>query len=202
MAVDETIQRFVGRTTEVVKIPSKPVPKGFKIWVLANSGYVLDWIWHAKGDGPNDGPYDLDDFWIKDKGFSKTQGVVLDLVSQHGISNQNQHIIWLDNLFTSMRLLTQLKEEGFGAAGTVRTGKTKREILEEKTGTKAQKGQLPKEHNRGLEPSLVDLKLDYGNQIPWGELYGTLSPNNEVLEFAWKDQNVVLFMTTVIDGTE
>ena len=42
LAVDETIQRFMGRAKEIVNIPSKPTPEGFKIWVLANEGYVLD----------------------------------------------------------------------------------------------------------------------------------------------------------------
>ena len=42
LTVDETIQRFMGRAHEIVNILSKPTPKGFKIWVLANQGYVLD----------------------------------------------------------------------------------------------------------------------------------------------------------------
>ena len=89
LTVDETIQRFMGRAQETVNIPSKPEPKGFKIWVLANSGYVLDWIYHAKGDQA--GPMDLDNYWTDDKGFSKTQAVFLDLLSQEGISKEQRH---------------------------------------------------------------------------------------------------------------
>jgi len=37
-------------------------------------------------------------------------------------------------------------------------------------------------------------------QLPWGELY--LVSDGEVLQAAWKDQNVVLFMTTVSNGVE
>ena len=135
LAVDETIERFMGRALETVNIPNKPTPEGFKIWVLANQGFVLDWLYHRKGD---EGPVDLDDFWTKDEGFSKTQAVVMDLVSQHGIKNDLSHVIWMDNLFTSARLLTKLREEGFGAAGTVRTTTTKRENKEKKHGTKKQ----------------------------------------------------------------
>lgn len=36
LAVDETIERFMGRAPEIVNIPTKPTPEGFKIWVLAN----------------------------------------------------------------------------------------------------------------------------------------------------------------------
>ena len=59
LTVDETIVRFMGRSKETVNIPSKPEPEGFKIWVLANNGYVLDYMHHARGTGP----VDLDDFW-------------------------------------------------------------------------------------------------------------------------------------------
>lgn len=86
-------------------------------------------MWHAKGE-------DLDNFWIEDLGFSKTQAVVFDLVKQQGISNKAIYIIWIDNLFTSAKLLAQLKQEGFGAAGIIRTTKIAREEVEEKYGIK------------------------------------------------------------------
>lgn len=44
LAVVESIVRFLGRASETVNIPSKPTPEGFKIWILANQGYVLDWL--------------------------------------------------------------------------------------------------------------------------------------------------------------
>ena len=80
LAVDETIAQFTGRAFKTVNIPTKPTPEGFKIWVIANQGYILDWLWHAKGD--KKGPVDVDKYWIKEKGFSKTQVVVLDLLLQ------------------------------------------------------------------------------------------------------------------------
>ena len=196
LTVDESIQRFQGRSAATVNIPSKPVPEGYKIWILANAGYVLDWLFHAKGD--KFGPVDLDEFWTKEEGFSKTQAVVLDLLTQQGISDLNTHIVWLDNLFTSARLLAILKDLGFGAAGTVRVTKTKRDEYEEKHGTPAQKQQ--KEKNRGLDTTLSDLKLKYGAQIEWGRLYGAISEDGNVAQFAWKDQQVVLFMSTVHNG--
>ena len=193
LAVDETIQRFTGRTSEKVNIPSKPEPEGFKIWVLANAGYVLDWMHHAKGE--KNGPVDLEDYWTKWLGFSKTEAVVLDLVTQEGICSKNKHIVWLDNLFTSTRLLQQLKEEGFGAAGTVRTTKTAREDIEASKGTQAQKQN--KNENRGFKRSLANLKLEHNTQIPWGQLHAEVNDDGDILQVAWKDQNVVLFMTTV-----
>ena len=109
LTVDETIQRFTGRAPEIVNIPTKPTPEGFKIWLLANQGYVLDWIFDAKGD--NKGPVDLDNYWVEEEGFSKTQAVVLDFLTQedpttgHRLYQPNKHTVWLDNLFTSVKLL-------------------------------------------------------------------------------------------------
>lgn len=188
----------MGRAKEIVNISSKPTPKGFKICVLANQGYVLDWLFHIKGQNKGDGPQDLDDYWTNWLGFTKTQAIVLDLVSQDGISKDHFHIIWLDNLFTSARLLTRLEDKGFGAAETVRTSTTRREDIEATDGTQAQRTST--EPNRGLDSRLLDLRNKWNAGIDWGKLYGYLSEDKRVLELAWKDQNVVLFMTTVSNG--
>ena len=60
----------MGRISKTVNILSKPTPEGFKIWVLVNKGYILDFIWHTKGD--KKGPVNLDKSFINNKGFSKT----------------------------------------------------------------------------------------------------------------------------------
>ena len=41
-AVNEMIKCFMGHAPEIINIPTKPTPKGFKIWVLANEGYILN----------------------------------------------------------------------------------------------------------------------------------------------------------------
>jgi len=60
----------MGRVSKVINIPLKLMPKGFKIWVLANEGYVLNWLWHAKGN--RKGLVDLDTTFTKEEGFLKT----------------------------------------------------------------------------------------------------------------------------------
>ena len=69
----------MGRAPEIVNIPSKPTPEGFKIWILANEGYVLNQLQHARGN--NGGLVDLNKHFTKEEGFSKTQAVVLDLLT-------------------------------------------------------------------------------------------------------------------------
>jgi len=47
---------------------------------------------------------------------------------------------------------------------------------------------------------LTDLKLTHTAQIKWGTLYAIMSKDGQVMEFAWKDANIVLFMSTINDS--
>ena len=70
VTVDECIEGFTGRASNTVNIPTKPTPIGFKIWVLADNGYVLDLLWHVRGDGKHQGPQGFRTIW-KELGFSR-----------------------------------------------------------------------------------------------------------------------------------
>ena len=68
----------MGHTPKIVNIPFKPTPEGFKIWILANIGYILDFMWHTKGE--KKGLVNLDISFTEGEGFLKTQAVILDLL--------------------------------------------------------------------------------------------------------------------------
>lgn len=51
-----------------------------------------------------------------------------------------------------------------------------------------------------MDSRLVELKIKWNNVLEWGKLYGNFSEDGKVLEFGWKDQNVVLFMIIVLNG--
>ena len=101
----------MGRASEIITILSKPTPEGFKIWILVNKGYILDFIQHTKGN--KKGLVNLDQSFTEE-GFLKTQAVVLDLLLQKDTETDerlyppNKHVVWLDNLFISVKLLTKL----------------------------------------------------------------------------------------------
>ena len=141
------MQLFTGRAKEITTIPCKRHSVGYKIWILADHGYVLLFKFHAKGTGKDDGPFNLDPQWQK-KGFSATEAVVLDLArsTNPNLLKPNMHIIWLDNLFTRIRLLDELRNVGIRAAGIVRpsSNKTPREKRAKKI-NKATKIKIEKE---------------------------------------------------------
>ena len=124
----------------------------------------------------------LNPIYIKEWRFSKTQVVVFDLLQQEGIVDDYSHVIWTDNLFTSTDEMIQCEEIDFGVADTVRTTKTKREEIEEKDDTVAQKKR--KEKNRDLHSSLSELKRKYEVQIEWDIMYEAVTNQANVLQFA------------------
>ena len=79
----------------------------------------------------------------------------------------------------------------------MRATSTSREELEAREGTKAQKKST--EPNRGFDQRLADLRTKWNPALEWGQLYGSLSSDKKVMQYAWKDQNVLLFMSTVSD---
>ena len=59
----------MGRILKIVNILSKPTPEGFKIWILANANYILDFMWHTKGE--KKGLVNLNISFIKGERFLK-----------------------------------------------------------------------------------------------------------------------------------
>src|SRR2546423_14667903 len=91
-------------------------------------------------------------------GLSKTQAVVLELMTR--MPNEGKgHVVWLDNLFTSSKLLTTLRDYGIGASGTVRTGRTKREENEERRQPEELRLNEPTQDHDRTNPKLPDSEL-------------------------------------------
>lgn len=110
LAVDEMMIRFEGRAKETTTVPNKPTPTGFKVWGIAEQGFILCWNWHVPGNrnGPVDvkTPVQLRGSKAHGKGGNKTQAVALHLVQRlpkpppgHG------YHVYVDNLFISTSTL-------------------------------------------------------------------------------------------------
>ena len=50
------------------------------------------------------------------------------------------------------------------------------------------------------DPFLMSLRTCWEDLIPLGEKHGKLSKNGDVLELGWKDNRMVLFISTVHSG--
>ena len=58
-----------------------------------------------------------------------------------------------------------------------------------------------RERNFGINENLLELKIKWSNHIAWGQLYGCLSSDEKVLQLAWKDNQIILFITTLVDAS-
>ena len=52
-----------------------------------------------------------------------------------------------------------------------------------------------------MNDKLLELKIKWSNHIIWGELYGYLSSDEKVLQLAWKDSQIILFIITLVDAS-
>ncbi|KAF1955799.1 hypothetical protein CC80DRAFT_492759, partial [Byssothecium circinans] len=195
LCVNEAIARFTGRASEIIIIKTKPTPEGYKVWVLASDGVVLNWLFHAKGAGR--GPVNLLDVNLAEiPAFTPTKSVPITLVlAKDAASNRlfalGSHTVWNDNLFNTVPMLEYLRKEGIGCAGTVRTTATRtEERFEDAARAEAQEPE-PTVRARGNK-KLAKERFN-------GDL--ALSEHKTVLQAAWRDSQVVLFATTVADGT-
>lgn len=175
LAIDEAMCPFQGRSFDTLIIPNKPIEKGYKIWVMAQRGYFLSWVFHRKGkikDSKKRGP--LGPYKVKQPkalGNNNSSAVVAELAER---LTTRGHIFYLDNLFTNVRLLRFMREKGFGVTGTCTI----------KLGILA----------KFAEMKAKDAKKD---EIPWGTLFYEASEDEKIQFVAWKDNALVLFMTTV-----
>ena len=105
LAVDEAMIKFQGRSCLKQYLPLKPIKRGIKVWVLADShnGYFCKFDVYTGKDG------------TAEKGLGAR--VVKSLTSE--LKGKNHHI-YFDNYFTSESLLSDLVEDGIYACGTAR----------------------------------------------------------------------------------
>jgi hypothetical protein len=105
-----------GWSSSILKILSQLISDDYKAWAIAQAGYVLGWLWHAKNKGPVYlGPVS------SVLASNKTAATVLFLLDSLPKGLGFRYVVWLDNLFVSTKLLRHLQDHDYGAVGTCRT---------------------------------------------------------------------------------
>jgi hypothetical protein len=119
LTIDEYMVPFKGRFKETTVIKNKPAPVGFKVWVIAQHGFFLRWLWHVKAS-----PYKAITVELP---LPKTQGKKVKLQTTVALSNTQSVVIYLCNLLPKQtyhvftdNLFRALREAGCGATGTAR----------------------------------------------------------------------------------
>jgi hypothetical protein len=175
-------------------MPNKPIKQGYKIFALAEHGYIWTFSWSSRQLGIEE--------MFKWPGLTPTGSMVADMISRlpkissNPLSNAPlnplpnpplnplsnplsmelittspvaSYSIYMDNYFSSVALFNHLYALQYGACGTARP-------------------------TNGIPPQLQKLK-EHAKEIPWGTLYALLVSN--VLCLAWQDNNTVFTLSTL-----
>ena len=106
VAVDEAMIKFQGRSSLKQYMPLKPIKRGIKVWVLADShnGYFSEFEIYTgkKGNSPE-----------KDLGARVVKTLTASLKGKN-------HHVFFDNFFTNERLVQDLLENAIYSCGTAR----------------------------------------------------------------------------------
>jgi len=104
LTLDEAMVAYKGRSPIKQYIPSKPHKWGYKIWCLASEDYLLHFeVYAGKEEAPSDA------------------GATIDTVIRMTAAYQHQqHVMYVDNWFTSPALLHALAQKGIRLCGSVR----------------------------------------------------------------------------------
>ncbi|KAJ3453851.1 hypothetical protein MRS44_018483 [Fusarium solani] len=210
LAGDEAMIQYTGRNKQVAYVPSKPIDTGFKVWIAAQLGLFMRWIWHQPGakygpvgvqkkkpasqrkksKGNSKGPSTADkadeveeviyvatEAGAKIIALNSTQSVVIALIN---LLPESIYHILVDNLFSSPDLFRSLRQHGHGATGTARP-------------------------NCGIYPGLAETKnADKAGKsgFQFNGIKVIPTADNQVNQIAWKDNALVLFLSTVFTGDE
>ncbi|SCO87702.1 uncharacterized protein FRV6_11829 [Fusarium oxysporum] len=193
IAVDECMVPFTGRSKDTTLVKNKPTPVGFKVWVIAQNGLFVRWLWYVKASTytavivelpTKKKPAAKPQQGKKGKGRPKktvvlinTAGVVIHLVNM--LPKQTYHV-FMDNRFSSPNLFRALREAGYGVTGTARP-------------------------NCGITK---ELKVAKGKDkagasgFKYNEVKSIPTIDDLVAQIAWKDNSLVLFLSTIYSGAD
>ena len=106
---------YYGRNSSKQRIQNKPVRVGYKMWVMAEAfGYVLDFDVYQGAKGGKTSKSSASTWGLGEKVVLRAAETLPQDSSQH---------IFMDNFFTSFRLLKHLREHNINATGTIRKNK-------------------------------------------------------------------------------
>ncbi len=122
--------KFEGRISQKIIIPDKPIPTGFKLFALGDSGYIYNWECTKP---------DIIEGILRERkkvsisipnssistSLNPTQSVIIRLAnSLSNVENELFFHFYLNNLFVCWKSAQTLKECGIAVTGTVRKGAT------------------------------------------------------------------------------
>jgi Transposase IS4 len=167
---------YQGRSNHTVKLKNKLISEGYKVWVLGDSGYVYNWLWHSRESGPEGVP--KGGLLVQQKvpqgpnsiHLAPTFALVIRLAEHlHEQHPDRVFCLFLDNLFLNINVAHALL-----ALNICCTGTTRKNAL-------------------GIPQWLIKLK-EHNRGLVWNSTLAQIE--GYTLCFLWQDNNAVLGITT------
>ncbi len=161
---DESMVKYFGKHSCKQFIRGKPIRFGYKVWCLnADNGYLIQFeIYQGAGTTKNE-TYDIK--------FGKAAAPLVTMLDSLPEAVKNfPYQIYIDNLFTGLKLLTYLRQRGYGATGTMRVNR------------------IPS------DCPLTDKKMF--QKFNRGHIESTISKDNGIILVRWNDNAVVTMAST------
>jgi Transposase IS4 len=178
IAIDEVMVAFKGRSKHTVKLKSKPIDTGYKLWCIGDHGYIWSWLFPSRIDGVEGLEGGRKTSWLRlrftdDKHtesvlLAPTFALVLRLAEQ--LPKQLKFCIYLDNLFLNLPVAQCLLSMGIYCMSTTR----KKAV--------------------GV-PSQLQKYLDNNSELLWDSTIAEVIDNN-TLCFIWQDNKPVCALST------
>jgi hypothetical protein len=116
VTIDEAMILFTGRSIHITKMPNKPVSQGYKLFCMAEKGYI--WQFHPSLDAVGGDPVDVESplLHLTDTG-KIVHHLIRHLHQRHWKLSFNEY---MDNVFKTQPLLAELRRMGIGVCGICR----------------------------------------------------------------------------------
>lgn len=114
LSFDETMVKYYGKHSCKQFIRGKPIRFGYKLWSLCTvDGYLVSFEIYQEKFYKGNPQYE--------KHFGKAAAPLLTLLDEFEEGKKKlPYRLFFDNLFTSFNLLNYLRQQGYGATGTIR----------------------------------------------------------------------------------
>ncbi|PVH69828.1 hypothetical protein DL98DRAFT_438229, partial [Cadophora sp. DSE1049] len=109
VSINELMVRCFGRFSHTYKMPNKPIKQRYKIFGIADYGYLYNWVWSFRAKGLQ--------ALFKHPNLTLTGFFVRSLAL---FLPRNSFAIYFDNYFTFVPLFEELRTCGFSTVSTTR----------------------------------------------------------------------------------
>jgi hypothetical protein len=113
ISIDELMIRCFGRSQHTYKMPNKPISQGYKLFALADHGYIWSFT-------PTSRAKHLVEVVMHKHDMLTMTGSMVNWLVNRLPPSSNRYTLYLDNYCTSISLFEILRNQGIGACGTTR----------------------------------------------------------------------------------